>query len=364
MRPLLHSLAVVALTAGCQDYSLYDEDAYVGQNEAPDLATPRKTDLVVQTMPDRVDILWVIDDSGSMSQEQEKIATQFEAFAQFFVGSGLDWHMGVITSDTDDGLKNGILRTVAGMAYITDDTPHPEELFAHLARVGTWGSGDERALNAMWNTVTEASTDIAQRNAGFLRDDAALHIVVIGDEDDMSDRSTSEYASMLNTLKPDADIPVTFNAIVGQLPNGCRGDGGDAAPAYRIIEVARAVGGQIYSICEADWYPVLEALGLQAAGLRDEYYLSELPVPGSITVLVEDRSGITHGLDEASLVGTDLTTACADAGHDACFAFAYDATRNAIRTLDWRPGPRSRIGITYGLLKATQGTDQVTDVLE
>ncbi len=352
MRP--HLALLIALTAGCSDYNLFDPSRLVSKGETPSLETPRRTDVVVQQMPDKVDVLWIVDNSGSMSQEQEKIATQFDAFAQFFIGSGLDWHMGVITTDAEDGLQNGLLRQVAGIHYLSADTPHPQEIFAQMARVGTWGSSDEMGLQTMWNAVTLASPQHQTWNAGFLRDDASLHIVIVGDEDDQSDRSTVEYGSMLHTLKPNADTPVTFNAIVGPKPTGCRGATGDAAPGYRFIEVAQDVGGQIYSICQDDWVPVLQALGLAAAGLREEYFLSELPVPGTIDILVQDRQRASHGVDVATVdAGTPIADACVERGFDHCFTFDYDSVRNSIRTIGWMPGPKSKISITYDLLKAS-----------
>jgi hypothetical protein len=348
-----HLALLIALSAGCSDYSVFDPSRLASSGETPTLATPRRTDVVVQQMPDKVDVLWIIDNSGSMSQEQEKIATQFDAFAQFFIGSGLDWHMGVITTDSEDGLQNGLLRQVAGLHYLTDDTPHPQEIFAQMARVGTWGSSDEMGLQTMWNAVTLPSGQHQTWNAGFLRDDASLHVVIVGDEDDQSDRATTEYASMLLALKPNADTPVTFNAIVGPKPTGCRGATGDAAPGYRFIEVAQAVGGQIYSICQDDWVPVLQALGLAAAGLREEYFLSELPVPGTIDILVQDRQRASHGIDLASVpAGEPLDDACVERDFDHCFYFDYDSVRNSIRTVGWMPGPKSKISITYDLLKA------------
>lgn len=363
-------LLTLAALAGCQDYSIFDATDLVSHGEAPDLATPVKTDVVVQQMPDKVDILWVIDNSCSMSQEQEKLATQFASFAQFFIGSGLDWHMGVITTDADDGLQNGLLGKVAGLRYLTADTPHPQEIFAQMARVGTWGSGDEKGLQTMWNAVTLASPLHQTNNAGFLRDDASLHIVTVTDEEDLSDRSPVEYASMLNNVKPSVDIPVTYNAIVGPRPSGCRGGGGDAAPGSRYIDVAAGVGGLVYSICQEDWAPVLQALGLAAAGLREEYYLSEMPVPGTVRVLVEDRQRASYGVDLASVeAGTPIDEACELTGQDHCFYFSYDPIRNSVRTVGFLPGPRSRISITYDLLKAssdvtgasTPDTDTVAD---
>jgi hypothetical protein len=66
-------------------------------------------------------------------------------------------------------------------------------------------------------------------------------------------------------------------------------DGGVAFTAYyaeRYTSVAKATGGVSGSICDQDYTPSLEKLGLQASGQRSEFPLSRAPVAGSIVVTV------------------------------------------------------------------------------
>ncbi|QDG51510.1 hypothetical protein FIV42_12370 [Persicimonas caeni] len=50
------------------------------------------------TEPEKVDILWVIDNSGSMCQEQEALRDEFDSFIEEFTARNIDFHIGVTTT--------------------------------------------------------------------------------------------------------------------------------------------------------------------------------------------------------------------------------------------------------------------------
>lgn len=365
-------LVALALTAACQDYTLQGLPDYNGAAETPDLGTPKKTDVVVQRTQPMVDVLWVIDNSGSMTQEQEKVAVNLEAFTQFFLGSGLDWHIGAITTDCgtlDDGSGSGTglspdcgkLVSIAGYPFVSEEAPEPEALLRQLVRAGGGGSGDEMGLLALSRALAPVVPEVAAHNRGFLRRNAGLHIIVVSDEPDSSPWPTFDMAEFVDLLKyrlkptapGDDPIPVTFSSIVGPKPRGCTSqDGsGDAAPGTEYIEATDRIGGIFASICTTDWYPVLEALGLQAAGLRDEYFLSEVPVPGSLEVRVRAEDLLRDGVDAASLAEGQLAAEVCDArGLRDCFTYRYDGVRNAILFLDYLPPANAQVRMTYELL--------------
>jgi hypothetical protein len=349
-------LAWAGLAAGCQEYTIELELRDVGTPSAPaDLSTPVRTDVVVQAPESKVDILWVIDNSGSMSEEQDAISSNLDAFLQFFVGSNVDFHMGVVTTDTLDAFQNGILREVAGYRFLTNDVPLALDVGRMMIKVGTAGSADEAGIDAAWRAITQPSREHIEGNKGFIREDAALHLIVISDEEDQSSSDPFEFARMLWSMKNSVDIPVTFSSIVGPLPNGCDSPTGNAAPGSRYIEVSRQVGGVIEPICVRDWTSVLEELGLLAAGLRTEFFLAEVPVPGSLEVWVTQRGARRDGLDLASIAeGEDLTAACDRAGKFDCFGYTFDERRNAIQLVDWLPPAGARVHVRYGLLSAAE----------
>ncbi|MCP4806655.1 MAG: lamin tail domain-containing protein [Proteobacteria bacterium] len=80
----LNSALVLSLL-GCTDYEFFNQ---------------KHTDVFQQNSRKVVDILLVVDNSCSMYEEQNKLATNFDAFIQYFDGVDVDYQLAVITTDT------------------------------------------------------------------------------------------------------------------------------------------------------------------------------------------------------------------------------------------------------------------------
>ena len=74
------------------------------------LVADTQTDKLVQVQVPEVDILWVVDNSCSMFEEQQGISENNPVFMDFFLGSGLDYHIGVVSTDMNDNAQSGKLR--------------------------------------------------------------------------------------------------------------------------------------------------------------------------------------------------------------------------------------------------------------
>ena len=78
------------------------------------------SDIFDQGFPEAVDVLWVLDNSCSMSDEITAVEQGLDAFIANFVTMGLDYQMGVITTDMDDAAQSGLLQgTTKVMASAT-----------------------------------------------------------------------------------------------------------------------------------------------------------------------------------------------------------------------------------------------------
>ncbi len=64
---------------------------------------PYQCDSYEQLTLRKVDILWVVDTSPSMAQEQTKLAQNFASFITYLTSAQppIDFHLGVITTDTE-----------------------------------------------------------------------------------------------------------------------------------------------------------------------------------------------------------------------------------------------------------------------
>lgn len=347
MRPEL--LPLLALAA-CQEFSIQDTLDFRASSNPPTLVTPVKTDVIRQGVSPRVDILWVLDNSGSMSEEQQKLSDNLNAFFQYLDGSGLDWHIGVTTTDTESSTQGGKLIPVAGYPFLAQQVPFNDELFSMMVRVGTGGSADERGLYATWLALSQPTPEIVSANLGFYREDADLHVVVVSDEEDYSEDhlSTWELVTFLQSLKPDPRQTVTFSSIVGPGPRGCQSPDGTADYGARYLSVTRALGGIEASICEADWVPFLEELGLAASGQRQEFFLSEVPDPATLQVAVVSPFRRWRGVPVTDLA--EVETACAAAGATDCVGYRYDDVRNSVVLLNFVPGRLAEVRLRYELI--------------
>lgn len=241
-----------------------------------------------------VDMLIIVDDSCSMSQEQAALAANFETFIQFAQAQELDYQIAVTTTDIGGmgpggrfvplmgGTQDRIVRPVS--------QPSPQALFNRNVSVGTEGSGNEQGLHAAFLALSNPL--IFGHNSGFLRPDAVLSLIFVSDEPDHSSSSLDFYVNFFLSIKGFRNTNLfSASAIVGDLPGGCTGAGGTAMSGPRYIDVANRTGGIFQSICTGDWSRSLEDLSTTAFGFKSRFFLSNQPVLTSIMVLV-DGAGV------------------------------------------------------------------------
>lgn len=157
-----------------------------------------------------VDILFVIDRSGSMSDNQISLINSFPGFIsaiQQKLAFADSYHVGVVSSD--DNFENqagcqkiGDLVTqtggplssqancgpfASGKRYLDEKEPNIAGKFACVAQVGSGGNDDERVSRAMLNAIKTDNNAPGACNAGFARIDSLLIVVLITDEDDAPD---------------------------------------------------------------------------------------------------------------------------------------------------------------------------------
>lgn len=322
--------ALVLGLVGCQEYNLQGPSTVVATYNPPSLEVEERTDHITQVTVPAVDVLFVIDNSGSMAEEQKNLRDNFESFMRYFTDSGLDYHVGVVSTDMDNRQESGRLISDGSSRYI-DNTYSAQDAvssFRERANLGTMGSPDERGKDAAYTALTKEES---ATNDGFYREEAVLSIIVISDEPDYSRTvSTSEFVSWMNSLKPE-DEQTWFSSIVGP-KGGCA----TAEEGRGYLEVTRQVGGVEFSICESDYSSVLEELGMQAAGLKREFYLSVVPAPETISVSVT-----TEG-EEDPFKDSDWT---------------YDGVRNSVTFKSFVPDPLAVVNISYVPLEDMQAPE-------
>ena len=264
------------------------------------------TDTWSQAPTNQVDILWVIDDSGSMAEEQDILNQGFSAFARQLeepVEAGedvTDFHMGVITTSFDYTDPNRG-RLVGDPPVLTRDDDYLAA-FALRSTVGTEGSDKEKGLEAATFALHPSLTLDGGLNEGFVRKDAYLLVVFVSDEEDCSDNGALEgqppeacyaevddlppvqtYVEDLRDLKSDP-AQVQIASIVGTQSSECA----DVLPGRRYVAAASLTGGLVGDICQGNWEGMLGDLGLNATGIHTQFQLTDAAKPETLEVVVDD----------------------------------------------------------------------------
>jgi hypothetical protein len=217
-----------------------------------------------QVLIGKVDILWIVDNSGSMADKQKNLADNFPEFFKVINDSKVDYHVGIITTDT----VNMPGQLVGTPKVITSSTPDPVGTFAKNVNVGTLGNALDTGLGA-------ARLFFQTPDPSFLRPDAFLFMIFISDADDQSLPADPHYFYRLfEGLKGKGnENMVTTNGIVGDVPNGCfnAAGGWKARPGIRYAQVMSLTGGSVVSICEPSFGASLKQLGIDAVGLQRHF---------------------------------------------------------------------------------------------
>lgn len=331
-------LGIVALTTvvGCSETGISQGSWHVDPPNPPDLEVDVHTDRIVQTPVPAVDVLWVIDNSCSMDEEQRALGQNFGAFINYFVGSGLDYHVGVLSTGFEDPSDRGKLREADGYRWIDEDVRDATGVFRDMAEMGTNGPATERGRDQVYGAIELLSDSPA--NEGFYREEAALAVIVISDEDDASSvKTVPEFIDWYVDLKTERSR-ISFSSIVGP-DGGCESRNGKAVAGKDYLRITREVGGIEWPICDDNWSQVLEDLGIQVAGLQREFFLSSVPVESSIEVSILEQDATEA---ESFVEGVDWT---------------YSRSRNSVKFNTYVPTPYAEVFIDYLPLSESNAAD-------
>ncbi len=308
-----------------------------GTNFGPSGATVSTvTNLFTGASAPKADFLFVVDNSGSMAQEQTAVANVASAFFDRMSLTGTDFKIGVITTDSAS------LRSPGFTSVKTE--------FQSAVNAGTSGSGKESGLHFAIKTLSSGGATLA---AGYPRSGSSLSVVILSDEGDQyacynggstqsgadpcnggTDLNTSSNLFTQNGLRVYSIIGL--NATTGQ-PGTCSGNGtsanasNNAWPAYN--EVSQASGGASSSICSNDFSAFLNIIANQGVGAASAYQLTKVPISSSIVVMVN-----------GSQVAKSSTN-----------GYVYDSVSNSlIFSGSAIPAVGAAISVTYNLFDSNQ----------
>ena len=295
----------------------------------------RTTDVFGPIPRAKADILFVVDNSSSMSQAQESLAVNFRNLIRLVKDSGADFRLAVTTTDTIDVTQQGRFQPVPGSGekVLTRDTPDLEQKFLSLVTsLGTTGASSVQAFRSAHLALTAPLLD--NENSGFLRPDSLLEIVAVSAAAEGSaPQSAQEWLGLLNGIKGRENL-FTFAAVAPFAP--CAVPAGDDRYGFMVD----ATHGLRVPICQEDWWREFVALHSVVRSYRSSYFLSSVPdltAPGGITVTITTEDGRVKEIPATTIVNGELFT-----------NWTYDPVGNAL-TLDpfFEPQPGETLSISY-----------------
>lgn len=279
-----------------------------------------------------VDVLFVVDDSCSMVEEQIRLQEAADELLAGLDAVGADYQIAV-TAAEEESRSPGWPRQCPPHPYVVSDeyadpTTRGQALACAL-RIGNTNhdrqAGLGAAIEALYRSVDPEVTN--NPLAGFLRPEADLAVVLVSDEEDQSKASNGAARNFLWSVKgsyrPDR---VTVHAIAGDPNSPCPGDPW-LTPSERYRMITRQTGGTFQNACAPDFAPLLDNLGAAIFAPRHRFDLSKPASPGSLQVFVDG----------------------APVPEDGTNGYGFDPNTNAVvLNGDARPSPGAVITVVYG----------------
>ena len=227
-----------------------------------------------------LDIVLVVDNSGSMAEEQVNLSTKLSPLINEVSNS--DWRIGIISTDERDTCVRRVISK-------TDADP-VNDFESVISSLGILGDGTERGISQ-----SVAAMNCAENQ--WMRPGSKVAVLIVSDEENCSkgqvfcdgepgkdyDYLTNDLVAKGKTLGQDARI----YGLIWIPGDGTCTSAGSEGEVYN--DAINATGGTAGSICDADYTPTLSAISTDVASiLKTQFKLSRTPSAGTLSVTVDD----------------------------------------------------------------------------
>lgn len=233
-------------------------------------------DSFVQTPLPILDVLLVIDDSGSMSVFQTLLYVNLQSFMQEFILTQADYNIAVVTT------SNPVITN-----YVSWADPDPLWSIGQLSQVGVAHVIEERGIQMSYECIYDLFGGNC-RSSGFWRTNSQKVVIYLSDERDQSEFDWDYYWQSFQS-----ESGFKAYGIIGDYPVGC--DDRSQTPYLQAeeglgyYELIGASGGFMQSICSRDWGVSLSNISAELINQR-EFVLSQTGIDEqSIAVYVNGQ---------------------------------------------------------------------------
>jgi len=220
-----------------------------------------------------IDIIWLIDLSGSMNQHAQSVVTGIEAMMNALPPTG--WRLGITS------MSWYFSSQVQEFPLLPGDTVQDAwDAYNNIS------NPQEAGFDSLYSYMVDSTY-----NPTWLREDAGLLVVFVSDEEEQSQVQFNGaltypndfinwYASQRNS--------VFLASIVNVDPaeSVCPYAPSSYYTGERYIEATNAFAGTVVDICSADWAPGVQAAANQAQP-HEEWELTYTPIEDTLIVFVD-----------------------------------------------------------------------------
>ena len=260
----------------------------------------------VASSKNKIDILFVVDNSFSMRHEQRKLGDGFKNFISQL--KDLDWRIGITTTDgskerhylayenvTGDqspelliaDWRDGRLADLYGAGfwdqntkkynYLTPNVKNVQKVFSRNIKRKETGSKFEQGIYTTYRAIERAVANNGNVKENrilneFFRQDAALAVVVISDEDDSGSEERNRPENLIAHVKRSfgEDKVFQFHSIIAHTQSCINGNG--KTYGYNYEKLSRLTGGIVGDICFDKYDRMLANIGKGLSSLTKTTY--------------------------------------------------------------------------------------------
>ena len=237
------------------------------------------------------DILFVVDNSVSMEDEQSNMSARFPLFITSLAQT--NWRVGVITTDVDDSTysySDGQLQEVSnGKYYLDSKTPDAENLFSRVIQRTESGSAYEQGVFATYRFLERQKAS----KTPFMRRDASLNVVFLTDADETPYEDTNGLPAVQKRNKPDelvkylkANWPMKkfqfHSIVVGEGDTECLGQSDNESYGIAYETLSKSTNGVRGSVCAKDYGSQLQFMSEKIKELVKSLTLDCAPAYDSV----------------------------------------------------------------------------------
>jgi len=221
-----------------------------------------------------VDIIWLIDQSGSMNQHAQSVVNGIEAMMLALPATG--WRLGISTTAWQNSASIQEFPLIPGATV--------QDAWDAYNAIGNYGL--EAGFDSLYSYMIDNTY-----NPTWLRPDAGLLVVFVSDEEEQSNHHFNNSALGLQDFINwyAGQRSSVFMASIVNLPPAqslCNQSHHGIYMGQRYIDATNYFGGTVVDICSTDWAPGVQAAAIQVQPY-EEWELTHPPLPDTIIVFVD-----------------------------------------------------------------------------